>query len=124
MSPDKGRLALLDTGFEGYPPEYVAHNVPLITLSGLSPDPSNDDDASDLPPQYRDGALKIHGDLPSITGSRAEEILEVFRTFERRHDQWDGHPVAEGSNVMGFKFRITGRVSAESCSMIYARPID
>lgn len=107
MSAKDGRLALLETGFEGYPKDYVTHNVPLIVLSGLG---SDHEETSELPTSYRDGAIKIHGDLPPVTSTVAEDLLEAFRSFERTPDQWDAKPVMEGSNVMGFKFRETGRV--------------
>ena len=108
MSSKDGRLALLETGFEGYPDDYVTHNVPLVVLSGL---PTNTDETLDLPPSYRDGALKIHGELPPVTGQSAEDLVRAFQAYERKPDQWDAKPVVEGSNVMGFRFRVTGRVS-------------
>lgn len=110
MSSTDARLSLLETGFEGYPSEYVQHNVPLIVLSGLGNAATDKKATSKLPLVYRDGALRIHGDLPPVTGPIADELLSTFHAFERRDDQWDAKPVVEGSNVMGFKFRITGRV--------------
>jgi hypothetical protein len=108
MLPDSEGLTLLDTGFEGYPPEYVTHNTPFIVLSGLEADEKLD--IAQVPPRYRDGALRIRCDLPPVMGPLAADVLEAFHSFERKDGQWDSKPVVEGSNVMGFRFRVTGRV--------------
>ena len=108
MKPDMDRLSLLQTGFEGYPPEYVAHNTPFIVLSGL--ESADDSRRASLPQQYRDGAIKIHSDVPVIAPDRAKELVAAFRAFERKDDQWDANPVAEGTELMGFRFKVIGRV--------------
>ncbi|KIV98698.1 uncharacterized protein PV09_09526 [Verruconis gallopava] len=107
MFPSMERLTPLETGFEGYPADYVTHNVPFVVLSGLQTD--EEGDGAEVPLSFRDGALRIRCELPPVTGVQAKQVLDTFRKFERRNDQWDPRPVLSGSNVMGFKFRSVGR---------------
>jgi solute carrier family 25 protein 38 len=108
MLPDAERLTPLETGFESYPPEYVAHNVPFVVLSGLRE--GEESDIAQVPERYGEGALRIHCDFPPVKKQRAESLVWAFRSFERKDDQWDTKPVVEGSNVMGLKFKVVGRV--------------
>lgn len=110
MPPKDERLAVIETGFEGYPPEYITHNVPFIILSGLTESLSEADKRLNLPTHYRDGALRVHGGLPPVSRAQAQPLLNALQVYERRHDQWDAKPVREGSNLVGFTFRTIGRV--------------
>jgi hypothetical protein len=84
-------------------------------LSGLGADSRlTEDEPLELPSHYRDGALRLHGELSPVTGARAEELNAVLHTFERKQDQWDARPVSQSSNVMGFRFRSVGRVSNDT----------
>lgn len=102
------RLTLLETGFEGYPVDYVTHNLPLIVLSGLQA--TDGPDESTLPQKYQEGSLKINSELPEITGPKAEQLIESFRQYEKSDDVWTNRAVVEGSSVTGFKFKVVGRV--------------
>jgi hypothetical protein len=102
-------VAQMDTGFEGYPNDYVTHNLPLVVLSGLCPTP-RPDDASRFPPAYEGPGTEIESELPLVAVKRADLLLEQFRSCEKSDEQWNSKPIQGKSTLMGFKFRTIGRV--------------
>lgn len=101
--------AQMDTGFEGYPNDYVAHNLPLVVLSGLCPTPPLTD-ATQFPPAYGGPGTEIDSELPLVVDKRAALLLEEFRSCEKSDEQWNSKPIQGKSTLMGFKFRAVGRV--------------
>jgi solute carrier family 25 protein 38 len=104
-----GDVVQIDTGFEGYPPDSVIHNLPLIVLSGLCPTPPTDDNTH-FPDVLDDSGSVIESELPEVTGKRAEQLLQEFRSCEKSDQQWNNKPVPGKSTLVGFKFRVVGRV--------------
>jgi hypothetical protein len=102
-------VAQMDTGFEGYPNDYVAHNLPLVVLSGLCPSPPLHD-ATRFPPVYSGLGTEIESELPLVADKRAELLLEEFRSCEKSDEQWNSKPIQGKSALMGFTFRAVGRV--------------
>lgn len=102
----------MDTGFEGYPDDYVAHNLPLIVLSGLVESPPLDD-TTRFPPVYEGPGTEIESELPLVADKRAELLLEEFRSCEKSDEEWSSKPIQGKSTLLGFKFRAVGRVGQE-----------
>jgi len=99
----------MDTGFEGYPPDYVSHNLPLIVLSGLCPTPP-EDDTTRFPAAYEGPGTRVDSELPLVADKRAEVVLQEFRSCEKSDEQWNSKPIQGKSTLMGFKVRAVGRV--------------
>lgn len=102
----------MDTGFEGYPNDYVTHNLPLIVLSGLVESPPSDDKTR-FPPVYEGPGTQIESELPLVADKRAELLLEEFRSCEKSDEEWSSKPIQGKSTLLGFKFRAVGRVGQE-----------
>lgn len=92
---------------EAYPEQYVAHNLPLIVLSGLG-ETALDEKSSDSPP-WREGA-KITSELPTITGERAEQLLGDFLKADGSDLPWNNRASKVKGGLLGFKFKTVGRV--------------
>jgi hypothetical protein len=111
-------VAQMDTGFEGYPDDYVAHNVPLVVLSGLCPTPPLDD-TTRFPLAYKGPGTGIESELPLVVDKRAYLLLEEFRSCEKSDEQWNSKPIKGKSTLLGFKFRAVGRVRQKLCVCLY-----
>lgn len=100
---------------EGYPPHYVAHNLPLVALSGLgTPDPNAFDEIERGYSILQDGGLRITSELPDVTGFKAEDLLNCFREFDADGAAWNNRPGQGKLGSIGFTYRIVGRVRASS----------
>lgn len=93
---------------EAYPQEYVAHNLPLLVLSGL-PRGQNNKASSDSV-SVAEKAPCIHSDLPSLSGPRAEQLLEEFMRTDGASLPWTDNVSAESPGLIGFRIDSIGRV--------------
>lgn len=89
---------------DGYPYEYVAHNLPLVILSGLGDDVS--------PELYQDWAASESGYLvesntPSVKSDDANVLLKHFQESDARDAPWNGR---ENQGRSRFKVKVAGRV--------------
>ncbi|QDS74405.1 hypothetical protein FKW77_005731 [Venturia effusa] len=100
--------AQMDTGFEGYPDDYVSHNLPLIVLSGLAESPPPND-TTRFPPVYDGPGTEIESELPLVSDKRAGLLLAEFQSCEKTDDDWSSRPIRGKSTILGFKFRAVGR---------------
>lgn len=109
-----------------YPHGYISHNLPLIVLSGLAVPPSPTD-ANSLPALATDvklqspwelNQIEIGSNAPTVSGERADQLLEEFSKCEKTDEQWNGKPVQGRSGLLGFKFRVVGRVGQHIRSYI------
>lgn len=112
----------MDTGFEGYPNDYVTHNLPLIVLSGLCESPPPDA-TTRFPPVYEAPGTEIESELPLVADKRAELLLGEFRSCEKSDEEWSSKPIQGKSTLLGFKFRAVGRVGQEPVCT-YSRAIE
>ena len=96
---------------DGYPPQYVEHNLPLIILTGLG---RRDDGvfqrAEEAYPLLRDHGIYISSEVPNVPPDVAEELLGGFRDFDARDASWNGRPGKGKMGTMGFTYRAVGRV--------------
>jgi trafficking protein particle complex subunit 11 len=94
-----------------FPSDYVAHNLPLVLLSGLE-SASNHDHESAESSRYllHEGGFRIKTDLPPVSGLHASELLRRFLESDASEASWN----SEGSIVKErggtFKIRSIGRV--------------
>lgn len=95
---------------DAYPPEYVAHNLPLVVVSGLGsiPELESIPAVHDVLPGR--GATTISSELPQITGERADQLLEEFLNSDGRDAPWNGRPGSRRGGLIGFRLRAVGRV--------------
>ena len=97
---------------DGYPPEYISHNLPLIVLSGLgSTTSSTYNDAKDAYPLLEDKGTHISSGLPNVFGKEADELLECFLELDAKDAAWNNRPGKGKLGTMGFRIQSLGRVS-------------
>ena len=85
---------------DGYAPAYVAHNVPLLVVSGLGPSPQN---AADL---EGDG-FRITSEVPPVQTEDAQSLLRYFLNGSANGLAWTGR---EHTGKNKFKIKTVGRV--------------
>jgi solute carrier family 25 protein 38 len=95
---------------DAYPPEYIAHNLPLIVLSGLgsSPDLEAIPPVQDVLPGRH--STPISSELPPVTGQRADQLLQEFLSTDARDAAWNNTTDARKGVVRGLRIRPVGRV--------------
>ena len=97
---------------DAYPSHYVAHNVPLVALCGLgTPDPNAFDEIERQYANLQESGQRISSELPDVTGSKAEDLLDCFQEFDARDAAWNNRLGRGKMGSMGFTYRILGRVS-------------
>lgn len=91
---------------EDYHVDYIAHNLPLLALSGLEQDAHFPTGVS---PGQGNG-VKITSELPCLTGVKAVQLLEEFKEADGSSSAWNEAGNTSRPNVIGFKMLSTGRV--------------
>lgn len=94
---------------EAYPSAFVAHNVPLVILSGLVSQPPHVHEQVPYPFLQENG-IKITSDLPPVIGASAEELLGIFLELNAQDAAWNGRPGRGKMGTMGFKIKAIGKV--------------
>ena len=90
---------------DGYAPAYVAHNVPLLVVSGLDSAPQ---DKSIAP----EGAIRIASEIPPVESEDAQVLLRHFKDSDAGELAWNAR---EYSGRNKFRVKTIGRVvSADS----------
>ena len=94
---------------EAYPADYVAHNLPLLVLSGLG-------EESQAIQQRRNESLKrghgvkISSELAQIAESKAALIREEFLKVDGSELAWNSSGLPDRPELVGYKMTCTGRV--------------
>ncbi|KAI9655315.1 MAG: hypothetical protein M1821_005462 [Bathelium mastoideum] len=93
---------------DDYPETYVAHNYPLVVLSGLGSGPSElgQENAHRLP--HGDGAT-FQSDLPQVAGERADELLSNLFAVSDSKKPRAGKSEQNGAGLGGFQLEAIGR---------------
>jgi trafficking protein particle complex subunit 11 len=90
---------------DGFAPAYVAHNVPLLVVSGLDSAPQ---DKSIAP----EGAIRIASEIPPVESEDAQVLLRHFKDSDAGELAWNAR---EYSGRNKFRVKTVGRVvSADS----------
>jgi hypothetical protein len=90
---------------DGYAPAYVAHNVPLLVVSGLDSAPQGKSKAPE-------GAIRIASEIPPVESEDAQVLLRHFKDSDAGELAWNAR---EYSGRNKFRVKTVGRVvSADS----------
>ena len=96
---------------EAFPEDYVAHNLPLILLSGLGQD---DQSALESTGRSRnllqEGGFRIRTDVQSLTDPTSENLLQAFLGFDSTSHRVNSRKVSERDSPGAFKIKRVGRV--------------
>lgn len=88
---------------DGYPPAYVAHNIPLLVVSGLG--------RSDDEPELAGSGIQITSEIPPVGSKDAEALRRHFQDSDAGDLAWNGR---EHSGRNKFRVKIIGRVAQPS----------
>lgn len=93
---------------EAYPPEYVAHNLPLVVLSGLSSvqELGSKDELREI---FGTGTV-ISSELPIVDNELSQQLLQDFLSANGAAFAWNSERARSKNNLIGFKFKVIGRV--------------
>jgi hypothetical protein len=94
---------------DGYAPAYVAHNVPLLVVSGLG---AQLQDKSKLPV----GAIRIASEISPVESEDARVLLRHFRDSDAGNLAWNAR---EHSGRNKFRVKIVGRVVSAHSVIIW-----
>ena len=67
---------------DGYPPAYVAHNIPLLVVSGLGS--VTHDEAT-----VKEAGTRITSEVPVVESADAQVLLRHFRDSDARGLAWN-----------------------------------
>lgn len=101
---------------DAYPEDYVAHNLPLVLLSGLGPDTDSlsEDGHGNLNSLSEGNGIRIFSDFPNLTDSTAEELLQVLLDEDGSGAPWNARHNAGKAGGIGFRVKKVGRVGQHS----------
>ena len=92
-----------------FPDDYVAHNLPLLLLSGLGPDPSNLPITSQRSKSLlQEGGFRLKSVLEPVTDSGADVLLQAFLDHDASKRKWNGASVTNSRH--SYHIRRVGRV--------------
>lgn len=94
---------------DGYPPAYVAHNVPYFVVSGLGGSPRN---AAELETE----GVRISSDVPPVESEDAEVLIKHFKDSDAEGLAWNGRA---GGGKNKFRVKIAGRVDQPTLRTLY-----
>ncbi len=99
------------SAMEAFPEDYIAHNLPLILLSGIGHDnqaaPGSTERSRNL---LQEGGFRIRTDLPSLTDSASEHLLQTFLSFDSTNHTHKSKDVPAKDKSGAFKIKRVGRV--------------
>jgi hypothetical protein len=91
---------------DGYAPAYVAHNVPLLIVSGLGLTAQN-------PPELEGDGFRITSEVPPVQTEDAQVLLQYFLKGSANGLAWNSR---EHTGRNKFKIKTVGRVWAQDTS--------
>lgn len=111
---------------DDYPHDYVAHNLPLIFLSGLGPEPETQDcpplnAQPDLEPYplLKENAIQIFSDFPLLTDSAATTILDALLSQDASGTLWNSENEKEMPSGTRLRIKRVGRVGQHAFRVEY-----
>lgn len=85
---------------EGYPPDLVAHNLPLLVVSGFEHVSTNE-------ARPKSVGAQITSEVPPIDSEDAQILLALFKDSDGRNSAWNGREHADRNK---FLVELIGRV--------------
>ena len=96
---------------ESFPWDYVEHNLPLIFLSGIGHDEQAVLERTERPGNLlQEGGFKIRTDIPPLTDSAAQNVLQAFLGFDSTNDAFKSTILSTRDKPGVFKIKRVGRV--------------
>lgn len=99
------------SAMEAFPEDYIAHNLPLILLSGIG---HGEQAASDTTERSRnllqEGGFRIRTDAPPLTDSASEDLLRTFLSFNSANRTSESKDVSVKDKPGAFNIQRVGRV--------------
>lgn len=105
---------------DAYPEDYVAHNLPLVVLSGLGPDTYSSSEDGNEGPSFEGSRVRIFSDFPNLIDSTAEELLQLLLDEDASGAPWNAQYNAGKAAGIGFRVKKAGRVGQRSVLVNYA----
>lgn len=96
---------------EAFPEDYVAHNLPLLVLSGIGQDEDGPSTSSDNSTKLlQEGGFRIRTNTPPLTGRTSLSLLRAFLAFDGTDASKTRKLLREKDSLGPFKIRRVGRV--------------
>ncbi|KAH0563136.1 hypothetical protein GP486_002291 [Trichoglossum hirsutum] len=92
-----------------YPPDYLAHNLPLIVLSGLATSSQDPEPASYDYPLLQENGIRVTSNLPPVDSPNAGPLLRYFLELDASHTSWSARAYKDAVGSMRFRVRVVGR---------------
>jgi hypothetical protein len=93
---------------DGYAPAYVAHNVPLLVVSGLG---SHAQEKLTV----EDGAIRITSEIAPVESEDGQVLLRHFKDSDARNLAWNAREHSERNK---FRVKTIGRVASADSVVI------
>lgn len=99
---------------DDYPPACIAHDLPLLTVSGLTAAA-----ARPLLPasEVSDSSILIRSEAPAIETREAKSTLHYIQSIDASHLPWSP---GDGSRKHRFKVKTIGRVRGIPASFLHS----
>lgn len=105
---------------EAFPEDYIAHNLPLILLSGIGDDEEGvAEPAEGSGNLLQDGGFRIRTYIPSLTDPASRDLLQAFLGFNSTSDGFDRRSASTRGSLGAFKIKRIGRVGQTPHGMLY-----
>jgi hypothetical protein len=96
---------------DAYPPDYLAHNLPLILVSGLA-NPVDDESSVNIDdPLLQTNGTEVDSDFPLLDGRLADDLQTAFLEQDASNAPWSASPHTGRPNGTGLRIKSIGRVS-------------
>lgn len=93
---------------DAYPPDYLAHNLPLILVSGLA----NPVDTVNVDyPLIQTNGTEVDSDFPLLEGRLADDLQTAFLEQDASDAPWSASARTGRSSGIGLRIKNIGRVS-------------
>ncbi len=96
---------------EAFPDDYVAHNLPLIVLSGIGHDEQAASESTECSRHLlQEGGFRVRTNIPPLTDPAAEILLQTFLRFDSTSDSSNNKSLSASDSPGAFKIKRVGRV--------------
>jgi trafficking protein particle complex subunit 11 len=96
---------------EAFPEDYIAHNIPLILLSGIGHDEQAVSESTERSRRLlQEGGFTIRTDVPCLTDPASRILLDAFLFFDLTSDGFSGRSASARDSPGVFKIKRVGRV--------------
>lgn len=94
---------------EAYPPDYIAHNLPLVLLSGLESAAAETPIAEKSRQYLGDGGFRIRADLAPVHHPLKDDLRATLLSYDCTAAPWHSQSTDKTEQPPAFKIRSVGR---------------